>query len=140
MRNDGDARRALLERGDQMPVLDVVAERVEPDFGRLEAHLRRAPQPAGVVDDPHRVSGAACAAHSCQTPSVSSAATEPASSAVVRLSGGGALADQHGRDAGAGQRNRGGQPGRAAADHDNRRLLALIVRHQNARLRCVLTD
>src|ERR1051325_6124530 len=38
------------------------------------------------------VSGAACTAHSGQTPSVLSAATEPESSAVVRLSGGGALA------------------------------------------------
>ena len=61
-------------------------------------------------------SGADCAAQRAQTPSVSSAVTEPASSAVVRWSGDAAARDQRGLDAGRGQRNRGRQPGRAAAD------------------------
>ena len=62
-------------------------------------------------------SGAACAAQPAQTPSVSSAVTEPASSAVVRWSGGRPARDQRGLDAGLRQRDRRGQPGRAAA-HD----------------------
>ena len=62
-------------------------------------------------------SGAACAAQPSQTPSVSSAVTEPASSAVVRWSGAGRPRDQRGLDPGLRQRDRGGQPGRAAA-HD----------------------
>ena len=61
-------------------------------------------------------SGAACAAQPSQTPSVSSAVTEPASSAVVRWSGAGRPRDQRGFDAGLGERDGGGQPGRAAAD------------------------
>ena len=82
----GQRARALFQRGDEMAVLDIVAEGIETDFVRLEFHLRRAPQPPGVVDDAHDLEGAACAAHSDQTPSVSRAVTEPASSAVVRLS------------------------------------------------------
>ena len=45
--------RAGVERGKQMPVLDVVAEGVEPDLGRGEANLRRAHEPRGRIDDPH---------------------------------------------------------------------------------------
>ena len=77
--------RACIERGDEMPVLDVVAERVEADFGRREADLRRANEPRGRIDDPHdRAAARPVAAHAAQTPSVSSAVTEPDSSAVVR--------------------------------------------------------
>ena len=54
MRRCGKAARALFERRDQMPVLDIVAEGVEADFAGLELDLRRAPQPAGVVDEAHR--------------------------------------------------------------------------------------
>ena len=38
--------RAPVERRDQMPVLDVVAERLEPDLSRLERHFRRTQQAA----------------------------------------------------------------------------------------------
>ena len=61
-------------------------------------------------------SGAACAAQRAQTPSVSSAATEPASSALVRWSAGGAPCDQRGLDAGLRQRNGRGQARRPPAD------------------------
>ena len=46
--------RAALQRGDQMPVLDVVAECRKPDLARREGHLRRADQPRGVVDQADR--------------------------------------------------------------------------------------
>ena len=62
-------------------------------------------------------SGAASAAQPAQTPSVSSAVTEPARSAVVRWSTGRRRADQRGFDAGFGQRDRGREPDRAAADN-----------------------
>ena len=50
----GQRSGALLKRGDQMPVFDIGAERLETDFVRLERHLRRSPQPSGVVDNAHR--------------------------------------------------------------------------------------
>src|ERR1044072_7479543 len=43
--------RALLERRDEMPVLDIVAEALKSDLGGLEYHLRRAQQAGRVVDD-----------------------------------------------------------------------------------------
>ena len=52
-RSEGKRSGALLERRDQMAVLDIVAEGVEIDFVGREFHFRRAPQPAGVVDDAH---------------------------------------------------------------------------------------
>ncbi len=68
-----------------MPVLDVMTESIEPDLGGGEHNLRRAEEPCRVVDDAEFwSSGAACARHASQTPSVASAVTEPASSAVVR--------------------------------------------------------
>ena len=100
-----------------MPVLDVVAERVEADLGRGEsappARARAAPVASTI-----RItrSGAACAG-----------AAGPDAERLQRGDGtgqqrGGAMVrgrparDQRGFDAGLGQRNRGGQPGRAAAD------------------------
>ncbi len=49
----GERAGALLERRDQMTILDVVAERLEIDLVGRELHLRCAPQPSGVVDDAH---------------------------------------------------------------------------------------
>ena len=51
MRGKLQRRRARLERGDEMPVLDVVAEGIEPDFGGGKQDLRRANEPPGVVDE-----------------------------------------------------------------------------------------
>ena len=63
-------------------------------------------------------SGAAWSAQRSQTPSVSSAVTELASSAVVRLSCAAAgMATNSGLDAGAGERDRRGQSRWTAADH-----------------------
>ena len=70
-----------------MPVLDIVAEGVETDFAAPRISL-----PARATAARYRrrcassLSGAAWRAHRRQTPSVSSAVTEPASRAVVRLS------------------------------------------------------
>ena len=130
---------ALLERRDQMAVLDIVAEGVEIDFARPSNFTSGARHSRPVSSTMRMIlSGAACAAHSSQTPRVSSAVTEP------REQGGGAvvgprraLADQHGGDAAGGQRNRRGQAGRAAAHHDGRRpfrrCYGVFVRHQSAR-------
>ena len=124
-----------------MPVLDIVAKGVEIDFFRREFHFRRAPQPPGVVDDAHQFKRRGL--RGAQLPNAQSfqcgdGTREQGGGAVVGL--GGAFAGQHGGKAGAGQGNRCGQSRWPAAHHDGRRLLALIVRHQNARLRCVLTD
>ena len=43
----------LLKRIDQIAILDIMAEGVEIDFGAIEFDLRRAPEPAGVIDNPH---------------------------------------------------------------------------------------
>ena len=55
-RRRGNARQfqfggARFERRQQMAVLDIVAERLEPDFGGVEKNFRRAKEPPGVVDD-----------------------------------------------------------------------------------------
>ena len=46
-------RNPLLQRRHQMEVLNIVTEGIEIDFIRREFHLRRPPQPPGVVDDAH---------------------------------------------------------------------------------------
>ncbi len=43
--------RALIERRDEMPVLDVVAEDFQSDFRGGKRDLRRAQQPLRIVDD-----------------------------------------------------------------------------------------
>ena len=43
--------RAGRQRGNEMAVLDIVAERVETDFFGAKHHLRRANKPPGVVDN-----------------------------------------------------------------------------------------
>jgi hypothetical protein len=49
----GKFPRSGIERGQQVPVLDIIAEGVEPDFGRGEADLRCANKAGGRVDDTH---------------------------------------------------------------------------------------
>ena len=91
--SDGSAGGARVERGDQMPVLDVVAERLEPDLGRRERHLRRADEPPRVVDQPDR--GQRRGVVAAQRPDLQRLQRgdrSRTSSAVVRLSGGGAFA------------------------------------------------
>ena len=49
----GQLGRARFQRQHQRAVVDIVAEGIEPDFVAGEPDLRRAEQPAGVVDEPH---------------------------------------------------------------------------------------
>ena len=139
----GERAGALLERRDQMTVLDIVAEGVEIDFVGREFHLRRAPQPPGVVDDAHHLASAPPALRTIpRRRGSSSAVTEPASRAVVRLSGrAGRFPTSTVAMPRAGERDRRGQAGRPAAHHDGRRLAAtaIFVRHQSARSCCALT-
>ena len=116
MRGRPSSLDARFERGDQMPVLDVVAESVEFDFGRVEQCLGRAKQALRVVDDAELSSGAACGRHAGQTPSISSALTELAKSAVVLWSGSARRRDQERFRAGSRQRHRADETSRAAAD------------------------
>ena len=43
---------ACRERGDKEPILEVVAEGVEPDLGRRESDLGRPQEPRRIIDDP----------------------------------------------------------------------------------------
>ena len=102
-----------------MAVLDIVAEGVEADFLRFEFYLRRAPEPAGVVDD----------AHGAQRRGLLGAKFPHAQGGErgdgTGEQGGGAVvarrrppADQDCIDATLRQRDRRGQAGRPAAHHD----------------------
>ncbi len=51
MRGKFECGGAGFERGEQMSVLDVVSERIEPDLGRVEKDFGRAEQPLGIIDD-----------------------------------------------------------------------------------------
>ncbi len=107
---------ASVQRRPKVTVLDVVAERFEPDLVGRETHLGRADQPRRVVDDPHHAEGGGVGP-----------AARPDAERVERghgtgQQGGGAVVvvgsarDQHGFDAGFGQRNRRREPRRASAD------------------------
>ncbi len=84
MRDSFSSAARASSAADKMAVLDVVAERIEPDFGGVEKDLRRAKKPRVSSTMRSLRSGAACGRQASHTPSVSSAVTEPASSAVVR--------------------------------------------------------
>jgi hypothetical protein len=112
-------RHRLPQRVGEMRVLDVPAEGVAADFGGVEPHLRRAPQPAGIVDD----------AQAAQRRGMGAAALPDAECVERRDRGadercgavigdGGAPRRQRGRHAGMGQRQRRREAGRAAADND----------------------
>ena len=114
-----------------MAVLDVVAEGIETDFLCLEFYLRRAPQPAGVVDDAdhlerRRLVGAEFP--HAQGFKRRDGTAEQGGGAVVGY--GRALACQHGLDAAGGKRDGGSEPRRAVAYHDR---ADVFVRHQKAR-------
>ena len=112
----GSSRGARFERGDEMAVLDIIAEGVEADLGGGKADLRRADQPSRVIDDAHdaqrRRVGAAGFPHP-ERFERRDRAGEQRGGAMVRLRRRG---DEHGVDAGAGKRNRRRQPRRPAAD------------------------
>ena len=104
------------ERGEKMMILDVVAERIEPDLGSFETNLWRANEALRCVDDPHR-------AHWRGVVNASGPGSEGVQRGHrARQQGGGAMVrrrsprDQCGFDAGLGQGNRRCQPGRTATD------------------------
>ena len=109
---------AAVERRDQVPVLDIVAEGFEPDLGRLERDLGRADQPRRY----RRSAGSRSAAPT--GPGTAPRPPAPRARRPTRTTArwcgcrpAARLRDQRGLDAGGRQRNRGGQPRRAAADH-----------------------
>ncbi len=110
-------RRARFECRDQMPVLDIAAECAEADLGRRKINRRRADQACSRVDDAHdakrsgEIGAAVPGAEGLQR---GDGAREKGGRAVVDH---GTRRDQGGLDAGRGQRNRGGEPGRAPADN-----------------------
>src|SRR5215467_12690327 len=53
----GQGANTLLERNDQMTILDVVAKGVQVNFSCAEFNLRCAPQPAGIVYNAHHFEG-----------------------------------------------------------------------------------
>jgi hypothetical protein len=116
----GQLAGASFERGDEKPVLDIVAESIESDLAGGKASFPGAHEPPGVVDDPHDPQGRGMLA-----------ATLPDAQRVERLhrtfkQGAGAMigrgrgiGNQRGLDPGGRKRDRRGQAGRATADnHD----------------------
>ena len=116
----GQLRGARFERVHQNAVFDVVAERIEADLVGGKAHLRRADQPPGIVDQPHclQCRGPVLAAppHIEFLQEVDGRA-EQRSGAIVGI--GDATRDQRRLRAGLSQRDRGRKSGRTAADHRN---------------------
>ena len=118
----------LLERGNKIAVLNIVAEGIKADLGRGEPHFRRPQQPRGVVDN----------AHDAQRRCVLDA-TRPYPERFQRRDrageeGGGAVVgsrrpfgDQDGFDTGSGKRNGGGQASRPAADHNDLGICAFMA-------------
>ena len=108
--------RPLLQRRDQMPVLDVVAERVEADLGRRKLHLGRADEPCGGVDDAHdpqrRGLCGATGPHAKRLQRGDGTRQQRAGAVVGRRP----PRDQRGFDPGLRQRNGRGQAGGAPAD------------------------
>ena len=83
---DFQLRRALMQRRDEMTVLDIVAERLEANLGGREttsgARSRRRVSSTIRIPDERRGVGR----QASHTPNVASAVTEPARNAVVRKS------------------------------------------------------
>ena len=120
-RRSGNARQpqfggARFERGEQMPVLDVVAEGIEPDLGGVEKDFGRAEQPLRVVDDAKFLQRRGV--RQARLPDAKrfqrgDRAGKQRSGAMVRL---GRRRDQERVHAGRGKRDGADETGRAAAD------------------------
>jgi hypothetical protein len=109
-----------LERGDEEPVLDIVAERIEPDLAGGKASFPGAHQPRGGVDDPHDPRGRgmlATVVPDAQRLERLHRTLEQGAGAVIPRGGG--IGNQHGLDPAGGKRDRRGQAGRATADNDD---------------------
>jgi hypothetical protein len=114
-------RGAALERGNEMAVLDIVAEGFKTDLGRFEQHLGRAQEPGGVVDQADR--GQRRGMAPAQWPDLQRlerrhGAGQQRRGARVRRRRPG---DERGLDARRRERDRGRQPGGPAADDRNLR-------------------
>ena len=110
---------AAVECRDQVPILDIVAEGVEPDLGCLEQHFGCADQPRRVVDQADRGQrrrvgrGTAARPAAPRAPRPSRTAARWCGCRPARLR------DQRGLDPGRGERDCGGQPRGAAPDHSD---------------------
>ena len=112
--------RALFQRRHQRAVFDVVAKLVETDFIGRKSDLRRADQPAGIVDQAHgpQCSRLARAARpDLEAPQEIDGTAEQGRGAIVGI--GQAARDQGGVRAGFRHCDRGRQPGRTTADYDD---------------------
>ena len=119
-RQRGKLGGALLQRGDQEAVFDIVAKFVETDFVGRKPHLGRADQAAGIVDQAHRLQRrrlVLAARPDIQLLQEIDGAAQQRGGAIVGI--GRAAGDQGRGRAGLRQRDRGRKSGRAAADHDD---------------------
>ena len=125
----GKRARAGVERGDEEPVLDIVAEGIEPDLAGGKMHLRGAQQAGGIVDDAHdpqRRGGVAAVLPDAERVEGGDGARQQRGGAVVRRAG--RPRHQRGFDARARQRDRRGEAhGPAADDHHLDRSVAHAV-------------
>ncbi len=115
-----------------MTVFDIIAEGFEIDLARLEFHFRRAPQPPGVIDNPHglerRCLGRAVFPNA-ERRKRRHRAGKQGRGAVIGP--GRAFAHQHGSDTAEAERYRGREAGRPAA-HNNGRggfAIGVLFRH-----------
>ncbi len=112
-------RGTRFKRRQEMPVLDIVAKGVEPDFGRLEQDLRRPKQPSRVVDEakfPQRRRLRQAALPHAQCCQGGDRAGEQRGGAVIRFR---RRRDQKRFHARRSQRDCAHKTGRAAAHHGN---------------------
>ena len=109
---------AVPQCGDEMPVLDIPAERGKADLGGFEPHFRRPPQPPGVVGDTHHPQRGGMSAARLPYPERlerGDRARQQRRGAVVDLVR--PPCDQRHRHAVMGERQRRDEPGGSAADH-----------------------
>jgi hypothetical protein len=116
-----------------MPVLDIVAERHEPDLGGLEHHFGRAQKAGCVVDDAD--CGERRGLRGAPRPDIKrierrNRTRQKRGGPIVRGRG---PRDQHRLDARGGERNRGGQTRRPATDHRDFNSLAFHSPYLTAR-------
>jgi hypothetical protein len=131
----GQLAGASFERGDEKPVLDIVAKSVESDLAGGKASFPGAHEPPGVVDDPHHPQGrgmiAAVLPDAQRLERVHRTLKQSAGAVIGRGLGTG---NQRGLDPGGRKRDRRGQAGWATTDnHDfgsHTAHSAVIFRHR----------
>src|SRR5262249_36228818 len=136
----GKVASALLERIDQITVLDVVAEGIQRDFTRLKLDFRSAPQPACVVDDAHDLDR--CRPCGTKRPDAEhfeccDGTAKKGGRAIVRS--GQRLSRENRRNAASCERECSCQSYGPAAHHDGYMATAVWFRHQTGRSGSALT-